>query len=553
MGAQVLFKSTDRGSSWQKISGDLTLDINRDTLTMMGKVVGPDALSRNDGQTSYGSLTTIGESPLNAHGDLHRQRRRPGAAHEGRRQDVDERHEPHSRCRRARTSARCCRRSTRPARVYVTFDGHYNDDYKPYVFVSEDFGATWRSLSAGLPETSVNRIREHPTNPRVLVLAHERGVHVSNDGGATWNSLATNMPTVPSDDAIFQERDNALVIGTHGRGIWILDDAGPLEALTADAMKADATLAPDAPRAAHEHVLAAGVVRRRRVLRAEPGLERRRSAYYLRDGGQRPGRDHDHRCDGQDGANAQGAVARGDEPRRVGSSLRAAGRFERTRRRAGGRRWWRRSRRSARGGRRSDSQVPAREAVAAAVRRLGRSCCPGTLLGARRGSGRRQAADRNVVVDADPLPKFSAADRAARQMTLMRIYEWTKALGVARTAARALVAQRDSIAADFKAGAAPDAASRADSLNARIARTSAEIDRTFTAVNGQRAPIENWSGPPTIDQLKALGFAIDDAQKAIAELNKLVSTEIPSTYKTVANKDWPRKVKPVSMPAIRGG
>src|SRR5262252_8341863 len=66
MGAQVLFKSTDRGSSWQKISGDLTLDMNRDTLTMMGKVVGPTALSRHDGQTSYGSITSIGESPLSA-------------------------------------------------------------------------------------------------------------------------------------------------------------------------------------------------------------------------------------------------------------------------------------------------------------------------------------------------------------------------------------------------------------------------------------------------------------------------------------------------------
>ena len=82
----------------------------------------------------------------------------------------------------------------------------------------------------------------------MLVLAHERGVHFSNDGGATWNSLATNMPTVSVDDAVFQERDNALVVGTHGRGIWVLDDVGPLEALTAESMKADATLLPMAAR-----------------------------------------------------------------------------------------------------------------------------------------------------------------------------------------------------------------------------------------------------------------------------------------------------------------
>jgi hypothetical protein len=60
----VLFKTTDRGSSWTKISGDLTLAVDRDTLKMMGSVVPPDALSRHDGQSNYGSLTSIGESPV---------------------------------------------------------------------------------------------------------------------------------------------------------------------------------------------------------------------------------------------------------------------------------------------------------------------------------------------------------------------------------------------------------------------------------------------------------------------------------------------------------
>jgi hypothetical protein len=159
----------------------------------------------------------------------------------------------------------------------------------------------------------------------------------------------------------------------------------------------------------------------------------------------------------------------------------------------------------------------------------------------------------SAVVEADPLPKFSAADRAARQATLMRVYEWTKALGVGRTAARALVAQRDSIVADVKAGGATDAQARADSLNARIARASAEIDRTFTAVNAQRAPIEGWSGLPTVDQLKALGYATDDAQKALQELNKLVTTDIAAAYKSAGAKDWTRKVKPVPVPFVKGG
>jgi hypothetical protein len=159
----------------------------------------------------------------------------------------------------------------------------------------------------------------------------------------------------------------------------------------------------------------------------------------------------------------------------------------------------------------------------------------------------------STVVEADPLPKFSATDRAARQATLMKIYEWAKALGSGRTEARALVAQRDSIVADFKAGGATDAPSRADSLNARIARASAEIDRTFIAVNAQRAPIEGWSGLPTADQLKALGYATDDAQKALQELNKLVTTDIPAAYKSAGAKEWTRKVKPVPVPFVKGG
>lgn len=134
-------------------------------------------------------------------------------------------------------------------RVYATFDGHFNDDYTPYVFESEDFGQTWKSIAAGLPATSVNRLREHPRSANVLIVAHERGVHVSNDGGQTWLplSLVTNFPTVRTDDVAVQARDNSLVIGTHGRSIWILDDMGPLEALTPEALRQDAVLAPIAP------------------------------------------------------------------------------------------------------------------------------------------------------------------------------------------------------------------------------------------------------------------------------------------------------------------
>jgi hypothetical protein len=145
----------------------------------------------------------------------------------------------------------------------------------------------------------------------------------------------------------------------------------------------------------------------------------------------------------------------------------------------------------------------------------------------------------SVVVEPDPLPKFPSADRATRQALLMRIYDWTKALGSARIATRALVAQRDSIKADLGAPA--------DSIDARVTRLGTSVDRAFTAVNAQRNAIEGWSGLPTIDQQKAVGYGIDEGRAAIAELNKLVSTEIPSAYRH-ASKTWSRSVKPVTAP-----
>lgn len=149
-----------------------------------------------------------------------------------------------------------------------------------------------------------------------------------------------------------------------------------------------------------------------------------------------------------------------------------------------------------------------------------------------------------LVVEADPLPKFSATDRAARQALLMWIHEWSKTLGDARTAARALVAQHDSLKTDV--------GPQADSLNARIARVSADVDRALAAVSGQRAPIEGWSGLPGVDQRKSLEYAREDAQKAVAALNRLITTEIPAAYRAV-RKEWVRKVKSVIVPVAVPG
>jgi hypothetical protein len=148
-----------------------------------------------------------------------------------------------------------------------------------------------------------------------------------------------------------------------------------------------------------------------------------------------------------------------------------------------------------------------------------------------------------LAVEGDPLPKFAAADRAARQAILMQVYDWTRTLGEARAAVRALVTQRDTIKSNLG-----DA--RGDSLNARVTRLSGDVDRAFNAINGQRSPIESWSGLPSVDQRKSLEFALDDARKATADLNRLVSTDIPAAYRT-AGKAWSRPVSTVQQPDPR--
>ena len=117
-----------------------------------------------------------------------------------------------------------------PGRVYLAFDGHKADDYRPFVLVSENYGQEWRPIVFGLPDdASVNTVREHPRTPKLLFVGNEVGLYVSVDQGASWQRFTANLPTVPVDDIRIHPRDNDLVLGTHGRSIWILDDVGPLE------------------------------------------------------------------------------------------------------------------------------------------------------------------------------------------------------------------------------------------------------------------------------------------------------------------------------------
>jgi photosystem II stability/assembly factor-like uncharacterized protein len=128
--------------------------------------------------------------------------------------------------------------------VYVTFDNHRINDFKPYVFVSNDYGRTFRSISAGLPMDrpgSTYVIAEDPVNPNLLYVGTETGVYASLNKGANWFRLQSGLPTVPVYDLKVHPRDRELVAGTHGRGILILDVA-PLQQMNAEALSRPAYL-----------------------------------------------------------------------------------------------------------------------------------------------------------------------------------------------------------------------------------------------------------------------------------------------------------------------
>jgi hypothetical protein len=130
--------------------------------------------------------------------------------------------------------------------AYLVVTNHRMDDYRPYVWKTNDFGKNWQRITDGLDRGVHCRVvREDPTKKDQLYLGTERGVMLSPDGGKTWSSLQLNLPTVPVHDLVV--KDNDLVVGTHGRSIWILDDLTPIRATTAAIKKTSAHLFPVAP------------------------------------------------------------------------------------------------------------------------------------------------------------------------------------------------------------------------------------------------------------------------------------------------------------------
>ena len=231
--ANKLFISKDRGSTWTA-TPDLTRQVNRDTIPMMG-VRGRDIrISRNDGESGFSEITTFAESPLDPKilwvgtddgnvqlsidGGKTWKELSAAIASGGGAQIA-------SGTYVGRIVASAASRGT----AFVAFDAHRAGDFAPHLARTTDFGRTWRLVTDGLPcDAPVRSIYEYPGKANVVFAGTERHLFVSNDSGAHWMQLSANLPTTRYDDILVHPRTKDLVLGTHGRSIWILDDASPI-------------------------------------------------------------------------------------------------------------------------------------------------------------------------------------------------------------------------------------------------------------------------------------------------------------------------------------
>lgn len=221
-----VFKTTDEGQSWEIISPDLT-KADPETLKPSGGPINRDAV----GAETYATVFAFAESPLQkgllwAGSD-------DGLIHVS--QDGGDSWQNITPPKfLEHTLVSCIEPSPFEAgTAYVAATRYKMDDYRPYLFVTRDYGKTWQQLDATLPDNSFTRvIRTDPARQGLLYAGTETAVHVSFDDGRNWQPLNGNLPVT----AIFEilVKDSDLIVGTHGRSIWILDDLQPLRQLAGD-------------------------------------------------------------------------------------------------------------------------------------------------------------------------------------------------------------------------------------------------------------------------------------------------------------------------------
>ncbi|WP_299014848.1 glycosyl hydrolase [uncultured Polaribacter sp.] len=213
LGGNKLHRSLNQGNSWETISGDLTTG---------GK----------KGNVAYGTLTTISESPFQfgliytGSDDGYINLTKNGGGSFTR---ISNNLPQNLWVSRVIASAH------KKERVYATLNGYRFDDFTPFIFMSDDFGATWKNIGNSIPTAAVNVIKEDPTNENVLYVGTDNGLYVSFNKGNSWEAFANNFPNVAVHDLVIQPTAKELVVGTHGRSLYKANIA-PLQEMTPEVL-----------------------------------------------------------------------------------------------------------------------------------------------------------------------------------------------------------------------------------------------------------------------------------------------------------------------------
>ena len=206
-GMQYLFRSLNRGDTWEKISPDLTYN----TASEMGDIPYHTLFSISESPLKFGLIytgTDDGKVWLTKDGGKTWKEIMNGLPYQ-------------------KWASRIVASAYNLGTVYLTQNGKRDDDFTPYVWKSTDYGKTWVDISKGIPVGPVNVIREDPVDKNILYVGTDLGAYVSIDGGKTWSTLGSNLPSTYVHDLIIHPRDNIIVIATHGRGMWAMD-ANPI-------------------------------------------------------------------------------------------------------------------------------------------------------------------------------------------------------------------------------------------------------------------------------------------------------------------------------------
>ena len=532
-----LWRSLDRGEHWSAISPDLSRHLDRDKLPIMGVMPGADMLGRNDGITAYGTATAFAESPAHA-GQLlvgtddglvqlssdagaswtNVTSRLPGAP-EG-----------------AWVSAIEWSRAS-AGRVYVAFDNHRDDDYRPYLYASDDGAKTWRRLTTGLPEDApVRTVREDPRNANLLFAGTENGLYWSTDRGAGWTPLKNALPDVPIADLQIHPRGHELLAATHGRGVYLMDVARleawapaaasgaahlfeipPVEAFNVlehrDFLAQSTYVGANPPRAAvieyvvNGNALAASTLR----ISTADGEVLREIDAPMTTGVHRLEWDLRLAPPPQPRRQPPPAGVLGDDPRPAESTrARIAGDFG-----GGG---------DPTGGEAGAPPEPLRGPVVP----------PGVYRVTLAVAGRPDETQLLRVTN-DPRVEISDADAGARWRLLKKTYDaQVRAVPIANRA----IEVRDRAAAAEKtvaaAKAADDLRAFADETARLVRQAQGRLARVTQQLNGVARDVSASTSRPTDAQDQQLAAALEDLDPAIARINELVATRIAELDRRLA-------------------